>query len=99
VLAEIQVPDEYREALAALESLADEQLWQIEGATLPEAQFHQFTELRGKSHHVGLTGPEQEILDQLMAATDLHVLKKAYAAVLLTQRGYRLPALVALESA
>lgn len=93
------LPAEQREALAALEILTDEQLWQIEGATFPEEQYAQFAELREKSRSGDLTASEQGILDQLTAAADLLTLRKAYAAVLLKWRGHRLPSLAALESA
>jgi hypothetical protein len=90
---------EQREALFALESLDDEQLWQIEGATFPPAQYQQFADLREKSRIGGLTTAEQDSLDRLTAAADLLTLRKAYAAVLLKWRGHRLPSLAALESA
>jgi hypothetical protein len=93
------LPVEQREALAALESLSDEQLWQVEGATFPESQYERFAELREKSRNAGLTPSEQATLDQLSTAADLLTLRKAYAAVLLKWRGHRLPSLAALESA
>jgi hypothetical protein len=93
------LPAEQREALAALESLSDEQLWQIEGATFPESQYEQFTDLREKARSGELTVSEQQSLDELTAAADLLALRKAYAAVLLKWRGYRMPSLAALESA
>jgi hypothetical protein len=93
------LPAEQREALLALESLDDEQLWQIEGATFPAAQYQQFSDLREKSRIGGLTTAEQDSLARLATAADLLALRKAYAAVLLKWRGHQLPSLATLESA
>ena len=93
------LPADQREALLVLESLDDEQLWQIEGATFPDTEYQRFAELREKSRGSGLTPPEQDTLNRLTTASDLLALRKAYAAVLLKWRGHRLPSLAALESA
>ena len=57
-----------------------------------------FAGLREKRRAGTITETEQTALDQLTQEADLLTLRKAYAAVLLKWRGYKLPSLATLES-
>jgi len=92
------LPSPTRDALTALEGLSDDELWQVVRSTFPEAQYEQFVELR-EQRRVGMIMPDQQTtLDSLSREADLLSLRKAYAAVLLKWRGYRLPALAEFEA-
>lgn len=92
------LPAPTRDALTALEALSDDDLWQIARSTVPEVQYEQFVELREKQRVGMITPDEQATLDHLVQESDLLVLRKAYAAVLLKWRGHRLPTLADLEA-
>jgi hypothetical protein len=91
------LPSPTRDALISLETLSDDELWQIVRSDIPEAQYEQFTELRAK-RRAGTLGPdEQAALERLSEEADLRTLCKAYAAVLLKWRGHHLPTLTELN--
>lgn len=87
------LPAATRDALEALEALSDDDLARLAHAVFPDTQYERLSELREQRRHGTLTVDEHAELDQLMSATDLLTLQKAYAAVLLKWRGHRLPAL------
>lgn len=93
------LPPASRDALQALESLSDDELWQRTQATFPEDQYTRLTQLRERQHEGTPSADERKELDRLMAAADLLTLEKAYAAVLLRWRGHRLPSLAGFSSA
>ncbi len=85
------LPAAQRDALVALEGLSDDELWQVTRSAMPAGDQGQFAALRDRRRAGTLTPTEQSALDQLAQAADLLTLRKAYAAVLLTWRGHRLP--------
>ncbi len=93
------LPPATRDALQALEALSDDELWQRARATFPEEQYARLTALRERRRDGALPTDEQAELDQLLEAADLLTLQKAYGAVLLKWRGYRLPPVSALSEA
>ena len=93
------LPLDGQEALRALEGLDDDALWAITGATMPRHDYARVNALRERKREGTLTGSERVELDQLMRAAELITLKKAYAAVLLTWRGHRLPPPSSLSAA
>ena len=93
------LPDATRDALQALESLSDDELWDLTRATLPEDQYARVTALREQRLDGMLDADEQDELEHLLQAADLLTLRKAYAAVLLKWRGHRVPLLSALAGA
>lgn len=80
----------FRDALLALEALSDDELRQVADATMPEASYERLAALRDERCERPLTSDEQAELDSLSQDVDTLVLRKAYAAVLLTWRGQRL---------
>ena len=80
----------FRDALLALESLPDDELRQIADATMPEVAYERLSALRDERRERPLISNEQAELDRLSQDADTLVLRKAYAAVLLTWRGQRL---------
>ena len=80
----------FRDALLALESLPDDELQQIADATMPEVAYERLSALRDERRERHLISNEQAELDRLSQDADTLVLRKAYAAVLLTWRGQRL---------
>jgi hypothetical protein len=87
-----------RDALLAIETLDDHDLWGLVHATLSESQLTQWDELRERRRINTLTTDEQAILDQLTQESELLALRKAYAAVLLKWRGHQIPSLADLEA-
>ena len=85
----------FRDALLALESLPDDELRQIADATMPEVAYERLSALRDERREHPLASNEQAKLDSLSQDADTLVLRKAYAAVLLTWRGQRLSSLPA----
>ena len=85
----------FRDALLALESLPDDELRQIADATMPEVAYERLSALRDERRERPLISNEQAELDRLSQDADTLVLRKAYAAVLLTWRGQRLSSLPA----
>lgn len=92
------LPTPFHDALVALETLSDAELWQVMHSTVPDEQYEQWTRLREKRRTGTITESEQARIDQLTQAADLLTLRKAYAAVLLKWRGHQLPPLTALAS-
>lgn len=90
------VPAAYRDALAALETQPDAQLWQAVNATLPAAIADHLTALRQQRRDGHLSTSEAATLAELQYKADLLPLRKAYAAVLLKWRGHRVPTLAEL---
>jgi hypothetical protein len=84
---------EWRDTLMSLEAMSDAELWDQTHATLPDAEYTQIEDLRDKRREGTLSPDEVQTLDDLLRATDLLTLRKAYAAVLLKWRGHRLPTL------
>ncbi|MFL5802068.1 MAG: hypothetical protein ACJ8CR_10055 [Roseiflexaceae bacterium] len=85
-----------RDVLTILEALSDDELWKIARSTFPDEQYEQFAELREKRRAGTITEAEQTV--RLAQEADLLTLRKAYAAVLLKWRGYKLPDLATLEA-
>ena len=85
------LPAAQRDALVALEGLSDDELWQVTRSAMLEGDQEQFAALRDKRRAGTLTPAQRTVLDQLAQGADLLTLRKAYAAVLLTWRGHRLP--------
>ncbi len=92
-----ELPPATRHVLIALEHLSDDQLWEVARSEFGSAQAEQFATLREKRRAGTLTVAEQATIDRLAQEVDLLTLRKAYAAVLLKWRGYRLPTLAELE--
>lgn len=81
----------WRDALLALESLADDELQRVAASMMSEIEYGRLSGLRDKDAEGTLTPDEQAKLDGLWQAADLLTLRKAYAAVLLKWRGAEAP--------
>lgn len=84
------LPDELVDDMAALALLNDTALWRVARETMPPERQAQLDELLYKSSESSLTNSEEQSLGNLMAEYERIVLRRAQAAVLLTQRGYDL---------
>lgn len=86
-----ELPEAMQSELAALNEMTHEQLWQIAQSMFEGGQQTEYTQLREKQLERPLTGKEQKRLDELFHAANRHMLRKAYAAVLLKFREQALP--------
>jgi hypothetical protein len=84
------LPDELVDDMAALALLNDTALWRVARATLTLQRQAQLDELLYKNSERSLTHSEEKLLSDLIAEYERAVLRRAQAAVLLTQRGYDL---------
>ena len=91
------LPPDVVQHLVALESLDDQTLWQVMLETVPLDQQHQLHALLLRNQAGMLTDAEREQLAILQQQTDLVMLRKARAAVLLRFRGKRVPTLTELS--
>jgi len=82
------LPEEAITELTALESCTDKQLWEAARSTLSLVQRRQLSRLLHKNQAGKLTERERQKLDELIAASDRLMLRRARAYVLLKWRGY-----------
>ena len=75
--------------LAALSALSDEALWTIAREQTPSDLRERGAVLLALNKLLALTPDEETELDQILEASDRVMLRKAVAASLLTQRGYK----------
>jgi predicted transcriptional regulator len=86
-----KVPAAYRAELEALETLSDEDLWQVAQHQLPAGQQHQLTRLQRKHQRGTITAREQQAMTRLRTEIDRVMLRRSYAYLLLRCRGHRIP--------
>ena len=86
-----KVPAAYRAELEALETLSDEDLWQVAQSQLPVGQQNQLTRLQRKHQRGIITVREQQALTRLRTEIDRVMLRRSYAYLLLKCRGHRIP--------
>jgi hypothetical protein len=91
------VPDEFREELVLLENKNDADLWEITRRRMSPKLLRQYDNLLEKNRIDTLTVQEQKQLAQLRKNSELIMLMRARAFVLLQWRGYRLPTVDDLE--
>ena len=92
------IPEEMQADLLALETMGDEELWEVARSVITTAQQDQHRLLLEKNRLGTISKSEQEQLTQLRDAADQLMLRKAYAYVLLKWRGHHLPTLAELEA-
>lgn len=80
-------PDMARE-LTELEQLTDKKLWSVARSTLPETRQQRLSRLLQKNQAGTLTKREHRTLDALVSTSEILMLRKARAFVLLKWRGY-----------
>lgn len=86
------VPAEYQPALARLERLEDEALWQIAHARKSTDDMLRYDQLLEANRAHTLTDAEQLELLHLRQESERFMLRKAHAAAILKWRGHRVPA-------
>ncbi len=91
------IPDEFRNELALLETKNDDDLWTITRSSLSPKTLRQYDELLDKNSKGTLTTQEKRKLEKLRKDAERIMLKRARAFVLLQWRGYRLPTADELE--
>ena len=74
--------------LTMLESLNDKRLWAIARSTLPRLRQQKLSRLLEKNQAGALLESELQVLDKLISESELLMLRKARAFVLLKLRGY-----------
>jgi hypothetical protein len=82
---------EFRDIVADLQHLNDDELWTIAKSALPSGQWRRHQQLLDKLRHDALTVDEQQELTNLRTATDRFVLRRSYALALLKWHGHTLP--------
>jgi hypothetical protein len=85
------VPEEFQADLAALDKLDENTLWQIVQSRKRSADMERYNILLEKNSNGTLSEAERLELMALRHETDLFMLRKAQAAVLLRWRGYSVP--------
>jgi hypothetical protein len=85
------IPPEYQSDIAALERLDDRSLWRVARARQTETVFDRYQELLDKNREGTISDAERQELRDLRAKSDLFMLRKAHAAVLLKWRGHTIP--------
>ena len=83
-----ELPQELRHAIAGLAALSDEQLWQAARDALAAQAATDLEALNVKRQREGLTKRESQRADKLLAKYDKVLLMRAHAAALLKQRGH-----------
>ncbi len=83
------LPEAIQTELAAFRQISDEALWTIAREQTPSDQRERANLLLALNKRLALTPDEESELDQLLEASDRVMLRKAEAAALLTQRGYK----------
>lgn len=81
-------PDEEAE-LAALRLLSDEVLWTLAAEQMPHVQQERLTTLLSLNKHNTMSDAEQKEMDDLLQRGDKLMVRKAEAAGILTERGYK----------
>jgi hypothetical protein len=92
------VPEAFRNDLARLETLSNEELWQHLREELPASQIARYDQLLAANTSGALDEAGRGELAQLRRAADSVMFRKAYAALLLRWRGERVPSLAELEA-
>ncbi|MEW6206804.1 MAG: hypothetical protein AB1631_00450 [Acidobacteriota bacterium] len=92
-----EFPPEYRAELEKMETFSDEELLETAKARLSSTQQRRLNYLLRKNQAEGLNGRERESLTALSKEADRLTLCRAYAYLLLKQRGHPVPALAELK--
>jgi predicted DNA-binding protein len=90
------LPAEMRQELIPLETLSDEALWAVARSHTSRQDHERYVELLHQERTGALAVAEATEFEQLYQATNVHMLRKAYACLLLKWRGYALPSPTAL---
>jgi hypothetical protein len=92
-----EVPVERRPELEKMETFSDDQLWEAAKARLSAVEHPRLNQLLRKNQAEGLSEREQRSLAELSKQADRLTLCRAYANLLLRQRGHRIPILAELK--
>ena len=92
-----EVSSDMQQELLALESLGDDELWQVAQATMSKDKLRKWKQLMEKNTNGVLTQAEQRRLNGFVTEADRITLRKAHAYALLKWRGYRLPTLEEMQ--
>ena len=84
-------PPEFQKDIEALETMNDEELWEVMLSKVPPTQQRKLHRLLNKNQSGTLTPREGKELESLQFQADKVMLRKAHAAVLLKWRGHRIP--------
>ncbi len=83
--------------LESMQTFSDEDLREAAKARLSSTQQRRLNHLLRKNQAEGLSECEQQSLTQLTKEADRLTLRRAYAYLLLKQRGHQIPALAELN--
>lgn len=86
-----EIPPKYQSDVFPLLEMSDEALQQEVENTFPIEAWAEYETLLQQKKERSLTESERNRLDDLCYQADLLTFRKAYAAVLLKRRGYRIP--------
>lgn len=97
-LPQLETPlSEHEQELNALESLSDEELWEVMLQEMPAARCRRWEHLLEKRREGALSPKEQGELNALKREGEFTMLAKGRAAVILKWRGHRIPSPAELE--
>ena len=85
------VPADFRDEVALLLKLNDDDLWAVARSSLDSKQWRKHRQLLEKNTAGDLKERDQHELDRLRLEADRFVLRKSFALALLKWRGYTLP--------
>ena len=83
------LPEDEEAELVALKRLSDDALWTIAAEQMPRQHQERLSDLLRLNGHDAISEPEQLELDALLERGDRLMVRKAEAAGLLTERGYK----------
>jgi hypothetical protein len=92
-----EVSSDMQQELLAIESLNDDELWQVAQSTMSKDKLRKWKHLMEKNTNGVLTQEEQCRLNAFVTEADRITLRKAHAYALLKWRGYRLPTLEEMQ--
>src|SRR6266542_5209258 len=85
------VPVRHREALRRLETMTDDELWNVLRERFPEESAARQASLLGRNGQGELSASERAALRRLSGAADRLMLRRAHAAAILRWRGHSVP--------
>jgi predicted transcriptional regulator len=89
--ADDELPAEFENALKELETFDNDALWEVMVDILPTVRQRKLHRLLEKNSEGTLTAKDRAELDAFQREANLLMLRKAHAAVLLKQRGVKIP--------
>jgi hypothetical protein len=88
------LPVEIQQVLSALNGLSDDELWTLARQQVDPLDRERYVELLDKERSALLTPEAVGLVEELYHQFNVHMLRKAYASILLKWRGYALSSII-----